>query len=91
MHASLAQQDVDYEVSFVDCQRLERALEKLSLSQETLIAIERLACTLRRVREWDESTGSDDFESTASNRKCFYTSITSKDSGELLQLSKAVR
>ena len=47
MHSSLAQKHVDYEVDFVDCQRLERVLEKLSLSQDILMAIEHIACTLQ--------------------------------------------
>ena len=53
MHSSLAQKHVDYEVDFVDCQRLERALEKISLSQEVLVAIEHIACTLQN---WSESS-----------------------------------
>lgn len=47
MHSSLAQKHMDYEVDFVDCQRLERALEKLSLSLEVLRQIEHIAYTLQ--------------------------------------------
>lgn len=47
MHSSLAQRNVDYEVDFVDCQRIERALEKLFISLEVLTQIEHIACTLQ--------------------------------------------
>ena len=65
MHSSLAQKHVDYEVDFVDCQRLERVLEKLSLSQEILIAIEQIACTLQSLTECSKSLSNHDPERLA--------------------------
>lgn len=65
MHSSLAQKLVDYEVDFVDCQRLERALEKISLSQEILAAIEHIACTLQKLSENSISLSNHDSERIA--------------------------
>lgn len=47
MHSSIAQKHVDYEVDFVDCQRLERVLEKLFVSLEVLRQIEHVASILQ--------------------------------------------
>jgi hypothetical protein len=44
MHSSLVQKPVDYQVDFSDCQRLEKLLENLSLSQEILRTIEQTVC-----------------------------------------------
>ena len=65
MHSSLARKRVDYEVDFVDCQRLERILEKLSLSQEVLMAIEQIACTLQSSTECSKSLSNHDPEGVA--------------------------
>ena len=65
MHSSLAQKPVDYEVDFVDCQRLERAMEKLSVSQEILVAIEQIACTLRSLSKCSKSLSNHDSERIA--------------------------
>ncbi|KAI4190850.1 MAG: hypothetical protein L6R41_000545 [Letrouitia leprolyta] len=54
LHSSLAPKQVDYEVDFVDCQRLERALEKLSVSREVLLALEHIACTLQSSTDRDK-------------------------------------
>ena len=43
MYSSLAQKTVDYQVDFVDCQRLEGLIDKLSLAQEILKAIVHIA------------------------------------------------
>ncbi len=67
MHSSLAQKHVDYEVDFIDCQRLERALEKLSLSQEILVAIENIVCTLQSLIERSKSLGNHDSERIAND------------------------
>ena len=56
MHSSLAQKKTaDYAIDFVDCQRLERVLEKLSQSREILTAIEHIICTLQRLSDYDKS------------------------------------
>lgn len=65
MHSSLAQKHVDYDVNFVDCQRLEKALEKLSLSEEILIVIEHIACTLQSLSECSKSLSNPDSERVA--------------------------
>ena len=65
MHSSLARKNVDYEADFVDCQRLERALEKISLSQEILAAIEHIAGTLQNISESNLSLSNHDSERIA--------------------------
>ncbi len=65
MHSSLAQKHVDYEVDFVDCQRLERILEKLSLSQEILMAMEQIAYTLQSLAEGGKTPNNHDQELVA--------------------------
>ena len=65
MHSSLAQKHVDYEVDFVDCQRLERTLDKISLSQEILMAIEQIVCTIQSLTECSKSLGNHDPERVA--------------------------
>ena len=49
MQSSITQKAVDYQVDFTDCQRLERLLEKLSLSWETLKMIERILRMLQNL------------------------------------------
>ena len=65
MHSSLAQKYVDYEVDFVDCQRLERTLEKMYLSQEILVAMEHIACALQHLSENSLSLSNHDSERIA--------------------------
>lgn len=47
MHSSMTQIPADYQVDFSDCQKLERLLEKLSLSREVLRAIEQIASAVQ--------------------------------------------
>ena len=76
MHSSLAQQRMDYEIDFVDCQRLERALEKLSLSREILMAIKHIACTLQSLSDYDKSISNYDLRIIAGNSQEIFMHIS---------------
>ena len=54
MYSSQTKKFVDYQVEFVDCQRLERLLENLSLSQEILKAIEYTLYVLPNADDYTE-------------------------------------
>ena len=47
MHSSLTAHLVDYEVTFLDCQRVERLVDALSLSQGILRSIKEIASMLQ--------------------------------------------
>jgi hypothetical protein len=47
MHSSLTPKPVDYEIDFVDCQRLENLVDKLSLSQDILKSIKQISYMIR--------------------------------------------
>lgn len=47
------QKSVDFQVDFIDCQRLEKLLENLSLSQEILKTIEQIICMLRSSSDYN--------------------------------------
>ncbi|KAI9892301.1 MAG: hypothetical protein M1814_001500 [Vezdaea aestivalis] len=61
MHSSLDLEPVDYQVSFTDCQRLERLLENLALAQDTLSMIEQIIDLLQSSS--NPNTGPDDLGS----------------------------
>lgn len=61
MHSSLSSRPVDYVVDFLDCQRLERFIETLSLSQEILRSVQEVGCMLQSLsnaNKYSDSFGS---------------------------------
>jgi hypothetical protein len=47
MRSALVARTVDYKIDFTDCQRLEKLIDTLSLSQEILGSFEEIACMLQ--------------------------------------------
>lgn len=47
IYSSLAPKPVDYEIDFVDFQRLQKLVDTLSLAREILKSVERIAYTIR--------------------------------------------
>lgn len=55
-HSSTKPKEVDYDASFVDCQRLQTACEKLLIAQEVLAANSKIASTIRKRLDIHEIT-----------------------------------